>query len=179
MNLLFASAVGIRAKCQCCRLVFQHIMRRELRSHVLEEAKWGLFLDWTMGNSKWSDLVCYWYFLLVNQSVPEGHWRSGQGSGTCCFRSTNRLGFFSGTCFLLKTDAVSHHFAIQVFVVADSSVRIRVAHWTWMSSKRLNQTPSLRHDCPIQSNSERPQQFSTIWPCIIPIHIYIYTDKLW
>ena len=137
-------------------------------------AKWGLFLDWTMGNSKWSDLVCYWYFLLVNQSVPEGHWRSGQGSGTCCFRSTNRLGFFSGTCFLLKTDAVSHHFAIQVFVVADSSVRIRVAHWTWMSSKRLNQTPSLRHDCPIQSNSERPQQFSTIWPCIIPIHIYIH-----
>ena len=38
MNLLFASAVGIRAKCQCCRLVFQHITRREPRSHVLEEA---------------------------------------------------------------------------------------------------------------------------------------------
>ena len=76
---------------------------------------------------------------------------------------------------MLKTDAVSHHFAIQVFVVADSSVRIRVAHWTWMSSKRLNQTRSLRHDCPIQrghNNSVRFDHASYLF-----IYIYIYTDK--
>ena len=95
--------------------------------------------------------------------------------GLAAFAQPTDLDFFSGTCFLLKTDAVSHHFAIQVFVVADSSVRIRVAHWTWMSSKRLNQTRSLRHDCPIQRGHNNSVQFDRA--SYLFIYIYIYTDK--
>jgi len=72
VNLLFASAVGIRAKCQCCRLVFQHITRRELRSHVLEEAS-QVGVIFRLNNGKFKMIRSRLLFLLsLGQSIRAG-----------------------------------------------------------------------------------------------------------
>lgn len=175
MNLLFASAVGIRAKCQCCRLVFQHITRRELRSHVLEEAS-QVGIIFRLNSGKFKMIRSRLLLLLsLGQSIRAGRSLKKWTRLWDLLLSLNQQTWISRTVdfiVLLKTDAVSHHFAIQVFVVADSSVRIRVAHWTWMSSKRLNQTRSLRHDCPIQRGHNNSVQFDHA--SYLFIYIYIH-----